>query len=157
LLLSISTIVTLEFEGCNTTNQKKGALIPIHKPGSTFIDTLFVTVAPVAVFYNPDPKQLDSIKHIYSPSVFQSHEHEFFFQQRNARLVIKKNWPTLKQVYTKRSRYITFGNKLLDSMIVDLNKLEDISGMILWDGHNKPHYIDMMSIETELSYYFKKP
>jgi hypothetical protein len=67
---------------------------------------------------------------------------------------MKKDWAQLHQIATDTHRYILFNNESMKEL-VDLNTFEDYSGMILWDGHKKPHKIDMMSVETELSYYFK--
>jgi hypothetical protein len=129
----------------------------LSKPGSSFRDTLFISDSPVVVFYNPDKAQLDSFKLITTSSVFQSRTHEFFFQQRNAKIILKRDWQKLKKVESEKARYIVFKSHNSKKIhVVDLNVLEDISGMILWDGRNKPHPIDMMSVETELSYYFIK-
>lgn len=156
---AILFLIILLITSCN--NSKDNHSTPpskkavISRPGSSNNDTLYISTSPVVVFYNPDPKELDSIKLITKPNVFQSQTHEFFFQMRNARIVMKKNWVKLNQIATDRHRYISFKNESMNE-VVDLNSFEDYSGMILWDGHKKPHKIDMMSVETELGYYFKK-
>jgi hypothetical protein len=134
-------------------NQKN--TIDIQKPGSNFQDTLFVKSFPVVLFYNPDSLQLDSLKMRTAVSVFQSQTHEYFFQMRNARLVLKRDWPFMNQVYTQHARYIEFENSK-HHFLIDLNTLPDMSGIIIWNGNKKPHAIDMMNIETEMRYYFEK-
>ena len=141
----------------DTNSMKIIASKQSSKPGSSFNDTLYITKFPVVIFYNPDNKQLESFKNNTSPSVFQSRTHEYYFQQRNAKIVIKRDWRNLRKVETSNVRYIAFMQyDAANLQVVDLNLLEDISGMILWDGTKKPHPIDMMSVETELSYYFIK-
>lgn len=137
----------------NISNQKN--TIAIQKPGANFQDTLFIKSFPVVLFYKPDSLQLDSIKKRTAVSVFQSQTHEYFFQMRNARLVLKRDWPLMNQVYTQHARYIQFESNQ-HHFLLDLNTLADMSGMIIWNGNKKPHAIDMMNVETEMSYYFEK-
>ena len=165
--LLLSYLLLFFIAGCNVSSDSplnndtsylhKPILKVLSKPGSSFRDTLFITDSPIVVFYNPDKTQLDSFKLITTSAVFQSRTHEFFFQQRNAKIILKRDWQKLKKVVSEKARYIAFkSNNLKTIQVIDLNALEDISGMILWDGRKNPHPIDMMSVETELSYYFIK-
>lgn len=138
----------------NANNENKTKISNV-RPGATNQDTLFIEKFPAVIFYNPDTLQLENIKKVTKPSVFQSQTHEFFYQMRNARIVMKKDWPQLTQIITNTHRYIAF-KKGSSIETIDLNKIEDFSGMILWNGIKKPQKIDMMSIETELYYYFKQ-
>jgi hypothetical protein len=134
----------------------KSTSIKLH-PGATFSDTLVIHQFPVVVFYNPDSAQLVQIKKMTKESIIESQAHQFYFQMRNARIVMKRDWPKYTCIETHHARYLQFQNQAHQQQLVDLNSYEDFSGMILWDGTKKPHQIDMMNVETELSYYFKMP
>lgn len=108
-----------------------------------------------AVFYHPDSNQLNRIQSIISPSDFQSHTHEFFFQMRNARKSIKRDWPKLKVVETKKHRYLLFRSKSTLSFLIDLDDYPEFAGIVLFKKGKQPHQVDMMNIDTELLYYFK--
>jgi len=60
------------------------------KPASSFADTLVIKV-PAAVFYQPDSQQLSRMKAISDSRIFDATMHEYFYQMRNARMVIKKD------------------------------------------------------------------
>ena len=82
--------------------------------------------------------------------------HEYFFQMKNARKSINRDWPRLKIVEAKNVRYILFQGNDNDSTHIDLNTKNDSHGLILFQPGKKPQFADMMNIETELGYYFKK-
>ena len=82
--------------------------------------------------------------------------HEYFFQMKNARISIKRDWPGLKIVEAKNVRFLLFQEKEHASTCIDLDTRDDSHGLILFQPGKKPHYADMMNIDTELGYYFKK-
>ena len=57
---------------------------------------------PAAVFYHPDSFQLLKIKEHADPMHYDGSMHEYFFQMRNARIVIKKTWPALIIIEAKK-------------------------------------------------------
>ena len=127
----------------------------LTKPPSNFQDTMLIDF-PAAVFYLPDSLQLEKIKELTDSSIFEAAMHEYFFQMRNARMSIKRDWPRLKIVEAKNIRFLLFKGKDIDSTYIDLNTKNDSHGLFLFQPGKKPHYADMMNIDTELGYYFKK-
>ena len=125
------------------------------KPPSTFHDTLQINF-PAAVFYLPDSLQLEKIKELTDPAIFEATMHEYFFQMRNARMSITRDWPLLKIVEAKNVRFLLFQGKDKDSTYIDLNTRNDSHGLILFQPGKKPHFADMMNVDTELGFYFKK-
>ena len=125
------------------------------KPPSTFNDTMKIDF-PAAVFYVPDSLQLEKIKELTDSTIFEAAMHEYFFQMKNARKSINRDWPRLKIVEAKNVRYILFQGNDNDSTHIDLNTKNDSHGLILFQPGKKPQFADMMNIETELGYYFKK-
>ena len=124
------------------------------KPPSSFQDTMKIDF-PAAVFYIPDSLQLEEIKELTDSVIFDAAMHEYFFQMRNARLSIKRDWPQLKIVEAKNVRYLLFHGKGDDSTYIDLNTRNDSHGLFLFQPGKKPHYTDMMNIDTELGHYFR--
>ena len=127
----------------------------LTKPPSTFQDTMQIDL-PAAVFYVPDSLQLEKIKKLTDSAIFDATMHEYFFQMRNARMSIKRDWPLLKIAEAKNVRFLLFRGKGNDSTYIDLNTKNDSHGLFLFQPGKKPHYADMMNIDTELGYYFKK-
>jgi len=127
----------------------------LTKPPSNFQDTMLIDF-PAAVFYLPDSLQLEKIKELTDSSIFEAAMHEYFFQMRNARMSIKRDWPRLKIVEAKNIRFLLFKGRDNDSTYIDLNTKNDSHGLFLFQPGKKPHYADMMNIDTELGYYFKK-
>ena len=127
----------------------------LTKPPSNFQDTMLIDF-PAAVFYLPDSLQLEKIKELTDSSIFEAAMHEYFFQMRNARMSIKRDWPRLKIVEAKNIRFFLFKGKDNDSTYIDLNTKNDSHGLFLFQPGKKPHYADMMNIDTELGFYFKK-
>ncbi len=125
------------------------------KPPSSFSDTLLITTA-AAVFYNPDSIQLQKIKLIYQPNIFESVTHENFYQMRNARIELKKYWPRLRIIETSKARYLLFLKADKSFTLIDLNTISDISGIYLFDPKKEPLLIDMMNVDTALGFYYAK-
>ena len=125
----------------------------LTKPASTFQDTLKVDFT-AAVFYHSDSLQLQKMKEITDPGVFDASMHEYFYQMRNARISIKKDYPTVKIVEAKNLRFILFiGNA--SHVLIDLDTKNDPYGLFLFEQTREPHISDMMNIDTELGFYFK--
>lgn len=122
------------------------------KPPATYQDTLKIdTIA--AVFYIPDTIQLQKIKEITEEKVFESQVHEYFYQMRNARMVLKINWPGINIIEAKNVRYLLFKKSNAETKCVDLDK-KDPYGLFLFNGSKDPHPADMMNIDSELPLYF---
>ena len=127
----------------------------LTKPIASFQDTLSVAF-PAAIFYHPDSLQIEKIKTITEPAVFDATMHEYFFQMKNAQRSIKRDWPELRIVEAKNVRFLLFRGKDGDSSYIDLNTKNDPYGLFLFQPSKKPRVADMMNIDTELGFYFKK-
>lgn len=125
------------------------------KPPSNFNDTLLID-KPSAVFYHPDSLQDLHIKAITDTGVYKSSVHENFYQMRYSRIVLKKYYPALKIIEARNLRYLRFKKLNGGSVYIDLNTLNDPSGMLVFDGLNAPLLIDMTNVETGLDAYFRK-
>jgi hypothetical protein len=132
------------------TGNDKG---PKNKPAGSYPDTIAVNV-PSAVFYNPDSLQWVKIKAITDTMIFESTVHDCFYQMRNARNSLQKNWPKIKIVEVSKARWIRFSLLNGVSEYIDLDTLNDPCGILLFDGHKKALLIDMMNVDTELGFYF---
>jgi hypothetical protein len=109
-----------------------------------------------AVFYNPDSLQLINIKKITDSAIFESMEHDCFFQQRYARIILKKYYPKIKIVEFTKGRYIVFLKAGGQSTCIDLDTKPDPCGIFIFDGNKEPMLTDMTNIETDLGQYFEK-
>lgn len=125
------------------------------KPPGTYQDTLTINL-PAAVFYHPDSLQLEKIKAITDTMVYEGTMHEYFFQMRNARMVIKKTWLWLTIIESKNYRYLLFIKKDGSRECIDLNTKNDAYGLFVFDGKKPPRLVDMTNIESELGFYFSK-
>ena len=130
--------------------------LQVHtKPPSDFRDTMQIEF-PAAVFYHPDSLQLEKIKGLTDSAIFDATMHEFFFQMRNARMSIKRDRPQLKIVEARNVRFLLFRGEGSDTTLIDLNTKNDSHGLFLFQPGKKPHFVDMMNIDSELGFYFKK-
>ena len=127
----------------------------LPKPPSTYPDTLIINF-PAAVFYQPDSLQLSRIKTLSDSMVFDGSMHEYFYQMRNARMVIKKSWPHLTITEAKNYRYLLFIKKNNTREGIDLNTKNYTHGLFVFDGIKSPLLVDMTNIETEISFYLKE-
>jgi hypothetical protein len=82
----------------------------IHKPGSSFNDTIVIDRKAV-IFYKPDSLQLKKIKAVNDKSIFESLEHDCHFQMGNARNVINAYWKQLVVIENYQARYLLFIKK----------------------------------------------
>ncbi len=124
------------------------------KPPSSYQDSLIINRAS-AVFYYPDSLQLLQIKALMDSSEYDGTMHEFFYQIRNSKIVIKKNYPNLNIIDVKHYRFLLFQNNNKLTEIIDLNKQNDAYGLFLFNQAKSPQLVDMTNIETALDTYFK--
>jgi hypothetical protein len=124
------------------------------KPTATYADTLIINFS-AAVFYHPDSLQLLKIKAQTDSMVFDGAMHEFFYQMRNARMVIQKTWLHLKITEAKNYRYLLFITEDNKKYCIDLDTKNDAYGLLVFNRKKLPLTVDMMNIETEVSFYLK--
>jgi len=137
----------------NTSPLKKASPKQI-KPASGFTDTLKINFA-AAIFYAPDSAQWQKLKLVNDTMVYSSFEHDCFFQMRNARNVIKQNFPGVRLIEVGKARYLLFEIAEGHSRSIDLDSLADPCGIFLFKKEKEPHPADMTNIDTELGFYFQ--
>ena len=81
--------------------------------------------------------------------------HDYFFQMRYAHIAMKKNWPGLAIIESKRYRYLLFNKKDGSRECVDLDKKDDAYGLFVFDGKKSPLVVDLANTETQVSDYLK--
>jgi hypothetical protein len=141
----------------NTTNTGKDNYDDTirRKPPGSFSDTIVIGF-PAAVFYNPDSLQLKKIEAVIDTMIFEGTMHDYFYQMRNARIVLKKYYPLIKITDVKNARYLLFEKANGNKECIDLNTQNDPCGIFIFDGYKKAQLVDMMNIDSELSFYFSK-
>lgn len=148
--------------GCNNDPNKKQEqkenkqpAIVRQKPAAGNNDTFYVT-KPAAIFFVPGSRQLQQIKNGTDTMTFASMQHDCFYQQRNARNVLQKNWPRVWLPEAVTARYILFRNNKTTIACIDLDQNNDACGLYLFNGSDTPKPADMTNIETEAGFYFRK-
>lgn len=125
------------------------------KPASSYSDTIKIN-SPAAVFYTPDSLQLEKIKAITEPGIFESTMHDCFYQMRNSRVILKQYYTHVKIIEVKNVRYLLFERQSGKKEYFDLNAQNDPCGIIIFDSRKTPRLVDMTNIESELGFYFSK-
>ena len=125
------------------------------KPAGTFPDTLKIN-SVAAVFYSPDSLQLQKIKSISDPGVFESKMHEYEYLIKTAQSSINKNFPRVKIIEAKNVRYLLFITADKKKSYIDLDRNYDPYGLYLFNRQKAPQPVDMANTETELGFYFSK-
>jgi hypothetical protein len=153
-------LTCLIFCGCHSAQKPQQPAVAteskkIDKPGSSFTDTLTV-IMPAVVFYQPDSMQLKRIKMVTDKRIFDGSTHEYFYQQRNAHIFLKKYWPHLRIIDAKNLRFIQFVKADKSFELIDLDKMNDAYGMLVFDTHKPALFLDMTNIESQVPEYFKK-
>jgi len=155
--------VVMYLYSCTDTqsSKKKNAEIPAtsdtvqyKKPPSSFRATLVINSVS-AVFYNPDSLQLNKIRAITRRELYETDVHNCFYLMQNARNVLKKYWPHIRIIETSEHRYLLFIKADNSRVCIDLNTIDDVCGIYLFDKKKDPELIDMMNIDTALGFYFK--
>ncbi len=157
----IYLLATLCYFSCTNGSKQKPIInkTEIHKdrelkPSSSFSDTVKIN-SPAAVFFKPDSLQFEKIKAITDSAIFESMEHDCFYQMRYAGIVIKKLYPKLTIIEIKKARYLLFEYNKSQHIYIDLDK-KDPCGIFIFDGHKAPLFVDMTNLESELGFYFDK-
>lgn len=147
-----ANIVSYEIAKTTEANAKMKAVTT--KPGSSFQNILIVTES-CALFYKPDSIQKAKIEAVTDSQIFESSMHDFFYLQRYTHKFLKEHWRGLKIIEAKNVRFLFFIKKDRSSEIIDLDKLDDSYGLILFNRIKSPLQIDMANVETEVPDYFK--
>jgi hypothetical protein len=161
VFISCSCLLACSCQSIETSNQdlatKKPGARPKHvqKPPAAFQDTLIIK-SQAAVFYYPDSIQILKIKDSLDSSVYKGIMHSYFYQLRNAHIVLNKLWPKLKIYDAKKFRYLLFIEKDADNFCIDLNKKNELYGLIVFSKKKQPEDVDMTNLETQISFYLKE-
>ncbi len=126
-----------------------------RKPPASFSGTITIDF-PAAVLYTPDSLQFEKLKAITDTLIFESIMHEYFYQMKNSRIVLKKYYPRIKIMEVKNARYLLFKKADGQKEYIDLNTKNDPCGMFIFDGRKDPILVDMTNMESELGFYFSK-
>jgi hypothetical protein len=160
--LLIGFIVTILFTDSCRISEKNQPVKPAmeeitirKKPGSSFQDTLIVTV-PTVVFYQPDSMQLERIRMITDSNIFKGSMHDYFYQQRNAKRFATKTLPDLPVIQCYKARYIKFIKADKSFVMIDLDQVNDAYGLYVFDAIKSPSLLDMTNIESQLPDYFRR-
>jgi hypothetical protein len=151
-LLACSSKTTREAE---IQQPEKNKVVSGAKPPSSYADTMIIK-HPSAVFFNTDSAQMEKIKAITKPAVFESMQHDCFYQMRNARNIITRSYPGIMINEIKNVRWILFINAKGSKELIDLNSVNDPCGIFLFDAVNPSRLADMTNIDTELGQYFSR-
>lgn len=157
-LLLLALVIVTACKQKKKIADKEMPTIPVvitKKPASSFIDTLQIT-GTAAVFFNPDSIQWQQLKKNTDPQVFDSNQHDCYYQQRNARIVIKKDWRQVKITEAVNKRFLHFISPNQAGVVIDLNGKNDWCGILLFKEGKQPQLVDMTNIETALYDYFGK-
>lgn len=161
IVLAIFLFVSCSGSNSQTVNGQQGDSLAVlkkdnrKKPPSSYNDTISI-YARAALFYLPDSLQLIKIKRANEKMIFESLMHDCFYQMRNARLLIQRDWQTIQIIDISKNRFINFIRTDGRNRVIDLDAVNDICGIYLFDPAREPERIDMMNIDTELGFYFKK-
>jgi hypothetical protein len=151
-------LLIMTFHACTSSTEQKDREQEEKlntKPRSNYQDTLMITDVSV-VFYNPDSMQLEKIRELTKKQVFEGTMHEFYYEQRNARLFFQKHWPQLAIIDAENIRYLVFVKTDKQTEIIDLDKFNDAYGIFAFDRKRSPLLINMTNVETEVTNYFQK-
>ena len=128
---------------------------PFRKPPATKQDTLTIK-GMSAVFFQADSLQWEKTKALLDANHYETEEHNCYFLMRNARKSLGKSWPAIRITETSRVRFLQFIRDDKESTVIDLDRVNDLCGIYLFDGQKDPELADMMNIDTSLGFYFKK-
>ena len=107
-----------------------------------------------AVFFRQDSLHLARIKAILKERVFESLTHDCYFETKYARSVLRRSRPSLSIVNDSTHRWLIFVKKDGTRKRIDLYAIQDICGVILFDGTRDPERASMPDIDTALWNYF---
>ena len=86
--------------------------------------------------------------------IFDGTMHEYFYQMRNARIVIKKYRPRIQIIEAATYKYLLFVKKDKSFDCINLDTINDTHGLYLFDTVKDPEAVDMMNIESFMGFYF---
>ena len=76
---------------------------------------------------------------------------------RNARLVLRKYYPSVKMVEITHQRWLMFILQDGTKKYIDLDQNNDPEGLYIFNTKKAPLLVDMMNVETDLGFYLSPP
>lgn len=153
IVLSYSVSCRQKQQVVKPSAEVSGKMNLYTKPPSGLTDTLRIS-QPAAVFFRANPNQLKKVQALIQVSAFESMNHECFYQMRNAKNVLRQYYPKVNIIETTKERWLLFENEGHINTCIDLDKVNDICGIFLFDSQQKPVLIDMMNIDTQAGFYY---
>lgn len=126
-----------------------------NKPPAASPDTLKIN-SVAAVFYGPDSVQIQKIRSMADPGIFESKMHEYEYLIKTANSVIRTSFPRVEVIEAKNIRYLLFITADKKITCIDLDKNYDTYGLYVFDRQKAPQLVDMANTETDLGFYFSK-
>ncbi len=123
------------------------------KPPASFGDTLTIST-PAAVFFAPDSAQLQRIKEITDPRIFDGSMHEYEYLVKNARNALLTSRPRLPVLDPRNVRFLQISGPGLPDTCLDLDAIKEPYGLLFVPRGHAPVLVDMANIPTELERYF---
>ena len=153
-ILTVSLLIS-----CNNNEQQAGnqplkdSVAFNTKPPGSYQDSIMIKER-TAVFYEPDSIQKEKIRAVTKKGIFESTMHEYYYQVRNAHIVMKEQWKNLKILDVHHVRYLVFIKGSGERVVIDLDQINDAYGMFVFDTRQSPRLIDMTNVENQLPDYF---
>lgn len=98
---------------------------------------------------------MEKIKTGNEKMVFESLTHDCFYQMQNARKVLYLYWKGIPVKMASKIRWLIFRKSDGTDSIIDLNTINNICGIYLFDPKKNPVRVDMTNIDTQLNFYFR--
>lgn len=125
---------------------------PFKKLKGLYEDTLNITL-PAAVFFYPDTLQWQGF-FAYDSSVAGSVAHEFENMMHVSHQSLIQFWPKVNVYECRQAKYLRIQNALQTDTMINLDTINDLWGLILFEKGKQPIPADMMNIDTVLEDYF---
>lgn len=148
-LLKSILVLALFFWSCGRTPDRAA-----HRPTFSGSSDSLVVDSAEAVFFSQDSLRMDQIKSALREQVYASLTHDCYFETKYAQMVIQRDRPSLRIIYTSTHRWLIFKKKDGTRARVDLNTINDLCGLLLFDGSKDPLRANMPNIATDLWNYF---
>jgi hypothetical protein len=148
-LLRSILVLALFFGSCGPAPDRAARQPPPGGPA----DSLVVDSAE-AVFFSQDSLRMAQIKIALREQVYASLTHDCYFETKYAQTVIQRDRPSLRIIHTSAHRWLIFKKKDGTIARVDLNAINDLCGLLLFDGSKDPLRANMPNIATDLWNYF---
>src|SRR5215204_25205 len=127
--------------------ESKETTVRNNKPGSSFTDTVKIN-SPAAVFYSPDSLQLEKLRVITDTIIYESTMHDCFYQMRNSRRILERDYKNVRIIEVKNARYLVFKKINGEKEYLDLNTQNDPCGLFIFDTRKSRKLVDMTNVET---------